>query len=110
MLYRALDINGDYQLGVFLSNTPSAVGQAVLTRLRLWRGEWYLDVTDGTPYLQDILGFNTAYDLEIQSIILNTPGVSGISNYSSSVNSQRSLSVNCTINTVYGSTPITVVL
>lgn len=110
MLYRAMDANGDYQLGVFLNNTPAAVGQAVLTRLRLWRGEWFLDITDGTPYIQDILGFNTSYDLEIQSIILNTPGVSGISGYSSSVNSQRRLSVNCTVDTVYGSLPVDVVL
>ena len=101
MLYRQLDSNGDYQLGAFLSNTPATVAQAVQTRLLLWRGEWFLDVTDGTPYMQDILGHGTNYDLEIQDRILSTPGVLEITKYSSSV-VNRALKVTCTLNTVYG--------
>lgn len=101
MNYRQLDANGDYQLGIFLSNSPATVAQAVQTRLLLWRGEWFLDVTDGTPYMQDILGHSTNYDLEIQDRILGTPGALEITSYSSSV-VNRSLSVQCTINTLYG--------
>lgn len=104
MLYRQLDASGDYQLGRFLANSPEAVGQAVLTRLKLWRGEWFLDVTEGTPYLQDILGHNTNYDLEIQARILGTPGVLEITDYASSV-VNRALTVRCTLNTLYG--PVT---
>ena len=105
MLYRALDQNGDYLLGQFLSNSPATVAQAVLTRLELWRGEWFLDVTDGTPYMQDILGRNTNYDLEIQNRILSTTGVLEITSYSSSV-VNRALSVQATINTIYGAVTI----
>lgn len=102
MIYRQLDANGDYQVGQFFVNTPAAVGQAVLTRLRLWQGEWFLDTTDGTPWLQDILGHNTNYDLEIQKRILDTPGVTEIVSYSSNVDSARGLSVVATLNTQYG--------
>ena len=102
MLYRQLDANGDYQVGQFLANTPAAVAQAVRTRLLLWKSEWFLDTSDGTPYLQDILGHNTNYDLEIQQRILDTPGVTEIASYSSSVDSARGLHVQATINTVYG--------
>ena len=105
MIYRALDQNGDYLLGQFLSNSPATVAQAVLTRLELWRGEWFLDVTDGTPYMQDILGRNTNYDLEIQNRILSTIGVLEITSYSSSV-VNRTLSVQATINTIYGAATI----
>lgn len=101
MNYRQLDAQGDYQLGVFLSNSPATVAQAVQTRLLLWRGEWFLDVTDGTPYMQDILGHGTNYDLEIQDRILGTTGVLEITSYSSSV-VNRALSVQCTLKTLYG--------
>lgn len=107
MLYRQLDSNGDYKLGAFLSNTPETVAQAVKTRLLLWRGEWFLDVTDGTPYMQDILGHGTNYDLEIQERILGTQGVTEITSYSSSV-INRSLAVSCTINTLYGSVSLSI--
>lgn len=103
MKYRALDANGDYVLGAFLSNTPEAVAQAVKTRLALWMGEFFMDTSDGTPYYQDILGHNTNYDLEIQDRILGTTGVSEIVSYSSSV-VNRALSVTCTISTIYGTT------
>ena len=108
MKYRALDSNFDYTLGVFLNNTPAAVGQAVKTRLLLWEGEWFLDQTDGTPYLQDIMGVNTNYDIEIKARILGTPGVTEIVTYSSHIDSLRKLSVNCTLNTLYGISQVTI--
>ena len=102
MIYRALDQNGDYQIGVFLSNSPQTVAQAVQTRLTLWLGEWFLDVTDGTPWMQDITGKNTNYDFEIQARILGTPGVTDLASYSSTVDQNRALTVSATINTIYG--------
>ena len=32
------------------------VRQQLLIKLKLWRGEWFLDTEFGTPYLQQILG------------------------------------------------------
>jgi hypothetical protein len=63
MRYRTLDANGDYTFGQnganFLVNSPAAVGQAVLTRVKLMQGEWFLDQTAGTPYDTEILGAGT---------------------------------------------------
>lgn len=101
MIYRALDANGDYTIGQTLANNPSAVAQAVTTRLLLWQGEWFLNTADGTPWMQGILGHNTNYDFAIQSRILGTPGVTELLNYSSSI-VNRALSVSATINTAYG--------
>jgi hypothetical protein len=54
MRYRKLDANGDYTFGGgsndFLVNTPETVAQAVMTRLNLLQGEWFLDTTAGMPW------------------------------------------------------------
>ena len=48
MKYRKLTENGDYAFGRggadMHADTPEAVGQAVLTRLRLFAGEWFVDL------------------------------------------------------------------
>lgn len=112
MKYRALDANGDYTFGrsmaEFLNNSPAAVAQAVLTRLMLAQGEWFLDTTDGTPYSTQILGTHTQplYDQAIQERILDTPGVQSIDDYASTLDQQRNLRVAALITTVYGQTTI----
>lgn len=106
MRYRALDSNRDYTLTKIHTNTPECVGQAVLTRLLLWYGEWFMDTLDGTPYMQDIVGTNTNYDIQIKARILGTPGVKEIVEYASNVSNTRDLSVNCLINTIYGTTVV----
>ena len=109
MKYRALDANGDYTFGKgvsnFLVNNPDAVAQSVLTRLKLIKGEWFLDNTVGTPYTSQILGAGmvSKYDSAIQGVIASTSGVTGITNYSSQVDpATRKASVSCTISTIYG--------
>ena len=63
MKYRKLDENGDMTFGAGLDNyfidSAEAVAQSVLTRLRMWLREWYLDTNDGTPYYQQVLGKHT---------------------------------------------------
>jgi hypothetical protein len=117
MRYRALDANGDYSggrgQGNFLINSPACVAQSVLTRLRLWQGEWFLDVTEGTPWLQQILGkfAKTVYDFAIKTRVLGTTGVTSIASYSSTLDDvTRKLSVSMTINTQFGQTEIATVL
>lgn len=117
MRYRELDANGDYVVGQgtqeFLHNVSAAVAQAVLTRLLLEQGEWFLDITEGTPYATLILGENTkpTYDGAIRERILDTQGVTDITAYLSILDPiTRALTVTATINTVYGATTITQVL
>jgi len=115
MRYRKLDANGDYSFGQSQNNfwvdVPDGVAQAVKTRLALLQGEWYLDSTEGTPYSTKILGTGTKdlYDIAIRDRILGTTGVNSIVSYSSSLNN-RILSVAVTIDTIYGTTQITVSL
>lgn len=110
------DMQFGHSLADFWHDQPEGVGQAVLTRLRLYRGEWFLDVDEGTPWggfpLNDavvaqgqILGSHTAQtrDLALKQRILETEGVLGIRAYSSSVDPDtRVFSVNVEVDTIYG--------
>lgn len=113
MRYRKLDANGDYVLGAGVSeilvNTPDAVAQAIMTRLLLSTGEWFLDAAEGTPYKEDILGTGkqTLYDAAIQDRILGTPGVLTIDAYASFLDTNRNLTVQCTVTTQYSGQAIT---
>lgn len=113
MKYRKLDASGDYTLGTqadFYVNSPTAVAQAVKTRLALWVGEWFLNVTEGMPWNEQVLGKRLRgknYDTAIRQRILGTDGVSEIADYSSSIDPDtRALSVSATITTAYGTTQL----
>jgi hypothetical protein len=112
MRYRALTDSGDSTafsgFTSFLVNSPAAVAQAVMTRLNLWQGQWFLDTTLGMPWTQQVIGFGTqsARDAAIQNTILGTPGVNQIVSYSSEVVDRR-MTVTCTIDTIYGTQAIT---
>lgn len=116
MKYRVQDHNGDYTYGQrppqFYVNSPDAVRQAILTRLRLMTGEWLLDTADGTPYNEQVLGTHTDYtrDPAIKSRILGTPGVNALLAYSSTRAADRSFTVSATVDTIYGVTTLTSVI
>lgn len=117
MRYRRQDDNGDYVFGQgsseFLVDVPDAVAQAVLTRLKLVRGEWYLNADEGTPWLTQVLGEGTldTYDLALQEVILDTPGVLQIDSYASVLDgATRALTVAAVLTTIYGETTINAVL
>lgn len=115
MRYRALSPDGDYTFGQgranFLADSPACVAQSVLTRLLLWQGEWFVDTTEGTPWLTQILSANLKntkplYDRAIRTRVLQTPGVTGIADYSSDLDDQtRALTVTMVIDTAYGRLP-----
>lgn len=112
MKQRALSATGDWTFGTgvpLLQDTPLCVAQAVMTRLNLHTGEWFIDLDEGTPYDTAILGFDTedTRDLAIRTRILDTPGVELISNYISFLRKDRSFSVIATVDTLYGSVDIT---
>lgn len=115
MRYRKLTSDDDYSFGNsqldFYKDTPEAVAQSVKTRLLLWLGEWFLDIEEGTPYLQGILGKYSQQiaDTTIQDRVLNTTGVVDIQNYVSTIDAvNRSLSVSFDLDTIYGPTQVEV--
>ena len=87
-----------------------AVAQTIGTRLRLFQGEWWESLTDGTPLFQSILGPGrqlAAVEAVIRDRILGAPFVNSISNVSINLNrASRALSYSCTVQTAFG--PITV--
>lgn len=112
MRVRKLAANDDYSFGNgqldFWFNVPNAVGQNVKTGLMLFLGEWYLDTSQGTPWVQGVLGKNSQAmgDGTIQNQIINTQGVTDISSYASQRdNEKRSFSVQVSVDTIYGLTP-----
>jgi hypothetical protein len=59
-------------------NTQEEIAQTIKTRLRLFSGEYFRDVTDGTPWFQVILDKNAtlaARDAAIKQRIVQTDGV-----------------------------------
>lgn len=114
MRYRREDQNGDYTFGngddTWLINTPEAVAQAVKTRFELWYGQWFLDTTEGTPWIQTVLGKQRpeTYNLAIRKRILNTQGVLSILSFNVLSNSEtRRIRFSAEIDTLYGTTTLT---
>lgn len=114
MRYRREDVSGDYTFGsgddTWLTNSPDAVAQAIKTRFLLWYGQWFLDTTSGTPWIQSVLGKQKPdiYNMAIRQRILDTPGVSSISSFDTVVDTTtRRVSFTATVVTIYGSATLT---
>jgi hypothetical protein len=105
--------DGDWAFGTglpFLIDSPLCVAQAIMTRIRLAAGEWFLDLNEGLAEDQ-ILGAGTqnTRDLAIRVRILDTPGVEQISDYLSFVDpADRSFNVLATVVTTFGQTSVAV--
>lgn len=120
MRYRKLDADGDMQFGHgpgdFWKDQPEAVGQSIKTRLLLFTGEWFLDVTAGTPWggfplntevvrRGRILAQHTqlSRDAAIRDRIISTEGVATLAVYGSAFDpNSRGFTVNATVDTIYG--------
>lgn len=110
MRVRGMDANGDMAFGKggqnYLADSPSAVAQSIQTRLGLWTGQWFLDVTEGTPWPTDVLGkgAQATKDMAIRKRILTGPGVTAIATYSSSIDASRKMAVSGTVQTEFSET------
>jgi hypothetical protein len=116
MRYRKQTSSGDYSFGNsqydFVSGAE-AVAQAIKTRLKLLKNEWWEDKEEGLPLFQSILqkfGSSeniSAADLLIQDIIAGTPGVLQLKDFNS-VYDSRSYSISGTVVTEYGESELEV--
>ena len=93
-------------LDLRLVSDAEQVRQQLLIKLKLWRGEWFLDTEFGTPYLQSILGKQLTLSGAIAALrksILEVEGVRQIVSFSYKFsNSTRLLQVEFTADTPYG--------
>lgn len=104
-----LDITNDL---VFVNNNLTVIfgadeiRQRVRNRLLAFQGEWFLDVTLGVPYFQQILVKNPNIgnvDAYIKAEIINTPGVNKLLSYSSTYDPRsRTYTATFTVQTAAG--------
>ena len=89
----------------FVWDSPEAVAQCIYTRLCLWEGEWFLDLAEGTPWMQEILGHQPSrtVDALLRARIAGTPYVSRIYDYASFYDpALRTFTVSCKVITAFG--------
>ena len=120
MIYRRLSNDGDYLIGAGSSGFVSgieAVTQAIITRIKLLRDEWWENLLEGTPLWQQILGHKSDEEAIriINNVLVNrvleTKGVSSVESYSGEFNpSTRKYTFSAVVNTVYGRSNIEEVL
>lgn len=107
MTVRRLDSKGDLVTqGQQFINGIHEVEQTVRTRLNLFLGEYFRDVTDGTPWYEQILGkfaSLSAAEAALRARIANTPDVIRITRFDSQFDiATRKYDVQADILTVYG--------
>jgi hypothetical protein len=82
------------------------VSQQLQIKLKLWRGEWFLDTEFGTPYLQDVLGKRMSLNGAVASIkksIMEVEGVQMIETFDYNFNRKtRMLDIQFSATTPYG--------
>lgn len=109
MTVRRLDENGDIiTSGVIFTSGIDEVAQTVKTRLRLYYGEYFRDITQGTPWFDVILG--KCYPLAtkeavLRNIISQTPNVTTLTSFSTDYDiTTRKYTVTAGVLTPYGET------
>lgn len=105
MIRRAFDENGDYAINKFIEQSAATI-QAVTTRLRLFRGEYFLDLSKGVPWYQEVFikpSRQSEVERIIRNTILQTEGVQELLAFDGDFNGNtRKLTVSFTAKTIYG--------
>jgi len=109
MTVRKLDDNGDIVTsGVIFTSELTEVAQTVKTRLRLYYGEYFRDITQGTPWFDVILGKGyplATKEAVLRNIISQTPNVTALTNFSTDYDiTTRKYTVTAAVLTPYGQT------
>lgn len=107
MITRRLDASGDIVTrGQIFFDEREAIAQTCVTRLRLFLGEYFRDITDGTPWFQSILGkFESLNAVEaiLRNRIVRTPGVVRLLSFSLDYDlASRTITVSSFVLTEFG--------
>jgi hypothetical protein len=93
-----------------------AVRQIIQTRLLLFQGEWFLNLADGTPVFQQMLGVAGAgkrsqiISALLQARIRNSPFVTGVLDVQTDYDpNTRAFGFSCTVSTQFGNITVTTV-
>lgn len=88
-------------------NIADGLKQRLKIKLLTFKGEWFLDTNEGTPYFQQILGkrrSKSTVDIIFREIIQNDSDVISILRFSSSLSSDRRYSLSFTVKSRTGET------
>lgn len=113
MTVRLLDADGDITTsGKQFTSGVEEVAQTVKTRLRLYLGEYFRNVNDGTPWWESILGKGgtlSSKEAIIKNRIVRTEGVVRLVEFNTSFDiNTRAYTVTAGILTQYGTTTVSV--
>lgn len=102
-----LDVNGN----IATADGLEGLRQKVRQKLRLFQGEWFLDITAGVPYFQDVFVRQTTAGLVAQILnneILEEPETVEITTFTADINPDtRTFSYAATVSTVFGDMEVT---
>lgn len=109
-LTRIMDpVDGDMMFGKNLDNfarNAQSCAQNVVTKLRFFLGEWFLDTGFGTPWFQDIFRKPVNQGLaeaDIKAVIYSVTGVNQILSFSFVLDHvSRTATIRCNLDTIYG--------
>ena len=89
-----------------LVSGADVVAQRLRNRLRLWRGEWFIDRTVGIPYLTQVFGKVPQSQVEalLRAAILSCPGVATLLSFVLTVSPERVASLTFSVRTSEGGT------
>lgn len=105
-------IEGDIRLDdgqmVFVDG-PASVAQHLRNRLRFFRGEWFRDRRQGTPYYERVLVKGPslqALRIMFRRIIVQTPGIAAVDRIELSLNSDREATLSFEAQLASGDEPL----
>lgn len=91
---------------LLLDSGQEAIQQNLYQRLKCYKGEWFLDLSDGVPYYQDILKKNPnplTVDAALKTAILGTPGVLELTSFNLNLDTvTRTLYLDFIVDTIEG--------
>ncbi len=105
MIVRSIDSDGDWSFGKGKNDYLSAndaIGQNIKTRLQSFLGDCFFAMSAGIDWF-NLLGSKNIIGLQlsIQATILNTTGVTRIVDFSLSLETNRRLNLQYTVETIY---------
>lgn len=105
MIFRTLDVNGDWTFGKGLNNYATdnkAIGLNIATRIRSWLGDCFFAQTQGIDWYNRLSKKNQRGLLEqdLRRTVLQSFGVIGIVEFNSSI-VDRNISLDYEVNTIF---------
>lgn len=105
MIFRNLDINGDWELGRGKSdfvNLNQAIGLNIKTRLQSWVGDCFFDLQAGIDWYNRLgsTAQRELLELDLKRIILQSEGVTGLLSFDTFLNG-RNFTADYSVETIY---------